>query len=111
MVMIHNPTSDFENDVFDPDQKSPLLTNAIDSSLWELASHQEHYLPSVATMARIFRDAFTKPSYAMEDFLDHTYTTLFEAETRRTIRKEPALLFEFRSPGKDEDEVTTFWQF
>jgi hypothetical protein len=39
------------------------------------------------------------------------FVQLFEAETRRKIRKEPALLFEFRSPGKDEDEVTTFWQF
>lgn len=63
-------------DPFDENEPSPLLTNALSSSLWELASHRNHYLSSVSTLAKIFSEAFTKPSYAMEDFLDHSYTTV-----------------------------------
>ena len=63
-------------DPFISDEPSPILTNAISSSLWELNSHRNHYAPPVATMARIFSEAFTKPSYVQEDFLDHTYGTV-----------------------------------
>lgn len=36
---------------------------------------QNHYLASVATMSGIFREQFTKPEFALEDFLDHGYAT------------------------------------
>jgi U3 small nucleolar RNA-associated protein 19 len=63
-------------DPFDAKEPSPYLTNALSSSLWELVSHRNHYHAPLATMARIFSEAFTKPGYAMEDFLDHTYATV-----------------------------------
>ena len=53
-----------------------MLTNALDSSLWELVSHVNHYHHSVSTLAKIFREAFRKPNFALEDFLDHTYGTV-----------------------------------
>jgi len=53
-----------------------MLTNALDSSLWELVSHVNHYHPSVSTLAKIFQEAFRKPNYTLEDFLDHTYGTV-----------------------------------
>ncbi|KAF8576410.1 ribosome biogenesis protein Noc4 [Ramaria rubella] len=76
MVMIHRDAPDFELDPFDAKEPSPYITNALSSSLWELLSHRNHYHAPVATLARIFSDAFTKPNYAMEDFLDHTYGTV-----------------------------------
>lgn len=60
-----------------------MLTNALDSSLWELVSHRSHYHPSVSTLAKIFQEAFRKPNYALEDFLDHTYGTV------RTVQSLP----------------------
>lgn len=53
-----------------------MLTNALESSLWELHCHKFHYHPAVATLASIFEEAFTKSSYTMEDFMDHTYLTV-----------------------------------
>jgi len=53
-----------------------MQTQALDSSLWELLSHSSHYHAPVSTMCNIFSEAFTKPGYAMEDFLDHTYNTV-----------------------------------
>ena len=63
-------------DPFDFNEPNPTLSNAIDSSLWELHTHREHYHSAVSTMAKIFGEAFTKPNYALEDFLDHTYSTV-----------------------------------
>jgi U3 small nucleolar RNA-associated protein 19 len=75
MHMIHRPDGS-SDDPFDPTGPNPLLTRAIESSLWELNSHKEHYLSGVSTLTKIFSEAFTKPSYSMEDFLDHTYGTV-----------------------------------
>ncbi|KAG1754382.1 CBF/Mak21 family-domain-containing protein [Suillus lakei] len=95
MVMIHN-NSGTDTDPFIADEPNPNSTNALDSSLWELHSHIHHYDSAVSTMARIFAEAFTKPGYSMEDFLDHTYGTLIETEIKRKIKKEPALAMELR---------------
>ena len=69
-------------DGFNADEENPTLTNALESSLWELYSHRGHYHASVSTLAKIFEEAFTRPSYAMEDFLDHTYGTVSRLEIR-----------------------------
>ncbi|KAH7889576.1 CBF/Mak21 family-domain-containing protein [Phlebopus sp. FC_14] len=125
MPMIHNPldASDSFIDPFLPDEVNPNTTNAMDSSLWELYSHKYHYDSAVSTLARIFEEAFTKPGYAMEDFLDHTYGTMIEAEMKRKIKKEPALAMELvKTPfptclgdGEDNagegDAVSGLWIF
>ncbi|KAG6841074.1 hypothetical protein C0991_002167 [Blastosporella zonata] len=101
MAMIHRTDSeDPSNDPFLSDEVDPLHTQAHLSSLWELMSHRSHYHSSVATLVKIFSEAFTKPSYALEDFLDHTYGTLFDTEANRKIKKEPALAVE-AGQGKD----------
>ncbi|KAG9045276.1 hypothetical protein FS837_006580 [Tulasnella sp. UAMH 9824] len=113
MVMIHQDHVDNYVDPFDPNETSPLLTNAIASSLWELASFQHHYSETIATLARLFTNPFTKPPFLMEDFLDHTYSTLFETEAKRTFKKDPAMTFELKKdelfpqgPSKDPDGLT-----
>lgn len=64
------------DDPFDMNEKDPLLTDAIESSVWELESLQSHYHPNVATLAKIISEQFTKRSYNLEDFLDHSYTAV-----------------------------------
>ncbi|KAK7056424.1 Maturation and nuclear export of 40S ribosomal subunits interacting protein [Paramarasmius palmivorus] len=93
MPMIHRD-ADVSNDPFNASESNPLLTDAISSSLWEIQTHRSHYHSAVSTLAKIFSEAFTKPKYSMEDFLDHTYATLFDAEVTRKIKKEPALAME-----------------
>ncbi|EIM90507.1 CBF-domain-containing protein [Stereum hirsutum FP-91666 SS1] len=94
MVMIHREEAEDAgefNDPFDFAESNPNLTNALNSSLWEIQAHTRHYHAGVSTLAKIFGEAFTKPNYPLEDFLDHTYGTLFDAEVKRPIKKEPAL--------------------
>lgn len=40
---------------------------------------RNHYLASISTLARMFEEAFTKASHDLEDFLDHTYSTVSTA--------------------------------
>jgi hypothetical protein len=63
-------------DPYDAEERSPLATNAINSSCYELAALQHHYLASISTLAKIFTEVFTKPEFNMEDFLDHGYGTV-----------------------------------
>lgn len=74
-ISLANETTDHK-DPFLPDEANPMETEALESSLWELVSHTSHYHAPVSTMCKIFSEAFTKPGYNMEDFLDHTYNTV-----------------------------------
>jgi U3 small nucleolar RNA-associated protein 19 len=64
------------NDPFNMNEEDPMKTDAIYSSLWEVQMLQAHYHPNVATLARIISEQFTKHAYNMEDFLDHSYSTV-----------------------------------
>lgn len=64
------------DDPFDMTEKDPMETGAIESSVWELEALQAHYHPNVATLAKIISEQFTKRSYNLEDFLDHSYTAV-----------------------------------
>ncbi|KAH9067840.1 ribosome biogenesis protein Noc4 [Lactarius vividus] len=119
MRMIHRDDEESEpfEDPFVADEPNPNLTNALDSSLWELRSHKRHYHAGVSTLACIFDEAFTKPNYPLEDFLDHTYATLIEGELKRRIKKDPAV--EIDEPicifGEGDDSgrtiVESLWRF
>lgn len=92
-------------DGFRANEPNPLHTNALESSLWEIAAfgahrlsqanqHREvpgggdaHYLASITTFASILAEPFTQQRYELEDFLDTTYSTLFETETKKTLKR------------------------
>jgi len=63
-------------DPFLPDEEDPMETRAIDSCIWEIVQLQSHYHPNVATIAKIVSEQFTKQSYSIEDFLDHSYSSV-----------------------------------
>lgn len=82
------------DDPFDPAMQDPMETRAIDSCIWEIVQLQSHYHPNVATIAKIVSEQFTKQIYNMEDFLDHSYASLLEAEMGKNIRKAPVVEFQ-----------------
>jgi U3 small nucleolar RNA-associated protein 19 len=79
------------DDPFDMTQPDPLSTGAIDSSLWELETLRSHYHPNVATLAKIMGEQFTKRNYVLDDFLDHSYASLIDAELGKEIKKMPVV--------------------
>ena len=78
--MIHRdlrtPWTEDDEDTFKMDETDPMETNAIESSLWEIHTLQDHYHPNVATIAKIISEQFTKQAYNIEDFLDHSYDSV-----------------------------------
>ncbi|KAM3484787.1 hypothetical protein MY8738_001906 [Beauveria namnaoensis] len=101
--MLHRETKDEEvkkelrehgmEDPFLVDESDPMKTQAIESSFWELVQLQSHYHPNVATIAKIVAEQFTKHSYNMEDFLDHSYASLLDAEMDKDVKKAPVVEF------------------
>jgi len=99
--MIHRHITDPEDlallaeegmdDPYDMSEPDPVKTGAIDSSLWEIETLQSHYHPNVATLARIIGEQFTKQSYNLEDFLDHSYHGLIEGELGREVKRTPVV--------------------
>lgn len=76
MQLIHGSATSEENDSYNHLEDDPMKCNALQSSLWEMQTLQNHFAPNVSTLAKIFNEQFTKPSYNLEDFLDHTYATV-----------------------------------
>lgn len=108
MAMIHREDAKQGMDPYDELEKDPLLTNALDSSLWELDTLRSHYHPNVAALAKIFSQPFRKPQYALEDFLDHSYRTLAASEKNRKLKAPPALEYE---EFEGFDGYMKNWQF
>lgn len=85
------------DDPFDPEETDPTRTNAIESSIWEIETLQSHYHPNVAAIARIISEQFTKQAYNLEDFLDHTYQGMAQAELgsgERPMKKTPVVEYQ-----------------
>lgn len=107
-------------DPYDSEEQDPQKTNAIDSSLWELHTLQDHYNPTVAQICRIISEQFTKQQYNLEDFLDHGYATMLESELKKEPKKDPVVewriprkIFEREVPddGSDPDCLLDNWSF
>ncbi|RKF65533.1 Uncharacterized protein GcC1_119021 [Golovinomyces cichoracearum] len=108
------------DDPFVADEEDPMKTKAIDSSLWEIVMLQSHYHPNVATLAKILSEQFTKQSYNIEDFLDHSYGSMLEAEHSKEVKKAPVVEFKipaniFTEPDEgvvaENDLLTKIWSF
>ena len=66
----------------------------------------------MSTLAKIFGEPFTKPGYNMEDFLDHSYGTMLDAELARKSKKPPVINYE--PPQLTEESsglVVRLWSF
>ncbi|ROT37256.1 nucleolar complex protein [Sodiomyces alkalinus F11] len=130
MFMLHRELRDpderkrVENEGFEdpflPDEADPMETQAIDSCLWELVQLQQHYHPNVATIAKIVSEQFTKQSYNIEDFLDHSYGSLLEAEMNKNMKKAPVVEFQIpkrvflpQDPeaGLEDSLLARLWDF
>ncbi|KAI0841022.1 nucleolar complex protein [Hypoxylon sp. FL0890] len=107
-------------DPFIADEEDPMETYAIDSCLWEVVQLQSHYHPNVATIAKIISEQFTKQSYNLEDFLDHSYSSLLDAELSKQVKKAPVV--EFMIPkrvflpqdpasGAEDSLLAKLWDF
>ncbi|KAJ9137949.1 Nucleolar complex protein [Pleurostoma richardsiae] len=107
-------------DPFLEDEEDPMETRAIDSCLWEIVQLQSHYHPNVATIAKVMSEQFTKQFYKFEDFLDHSYGSLLEAEMSKEVKKPPVVefmipkrifLLQDKESGVEDSLLVKLWDF
>lgn len=107
-------------DPYLPHEEDPMETNAIDSCIWEVVQLQSHYHPNVATITKIISEQFTKQIYNMEDFLDHSYGSLLEAEMVKNVKKAPVVEFSIpkrvllpqdAESGMEDSLLVKLWEF
>merc|ERR1719223_1396723 len=76
-------------DVYDSENNNPATCRALESSLWELNALERHYHPAVSTLAKAcgMEDDKTTPYYNMDEFMIHSYKSLFEQERNKKQKK------------------------
>lgn len=92
------------------DERDPLKSNAINSSLWEIQSLQNHPVPGVATAAKFINTPFPSVEWDMGKVLDSTADDIFDKE----IRKQSKLIaLAFHRPNSvslnREDRIRHYW--
>lgn len=77
-------------DPYNANTSDPMEARALESSLWELSALEKHYHPAVSALAKACgkEDSMTTLPYDMEDFLLHTYKSLFEEELSQQLKKQ-----------------------
>lgn len=89
-------------DRFDADARDPAQARALESSLWELAALERHFHPAVAGLAKsVGSESDKTPMHDMDEFLLHTYKSLFETERKRMdpkSKRQKAVPVTFEKP-------------
>ncbi|CAO1628458.1 unnamed protein product [Sympodiomycopsis kandeliae] len=110
MHLLHTSQPEGWIDPFDEEATDPAQSNALQSSLVEFASLgalntnsipsllkevrgeeaslEAHYHAPTTTIIKILSQPFTKEQYEVEEFLDHSYSSLLRTEIGRTIEQE-----------------------
>ena len=87
--LIHRSNGTPMEDMYDSEHNDPASCRALESSLWELNALERHYHPAVSTLAKAcgMEDDKTTPYYNMDEFMIHTYKSLFEQERNKKQQK------------------------
>ncbi|XP_034949416.1 nucleolar complex protein 4 homolog B isoform X2 [Chelonus insularis] len=98
-------------DPFLMEERDPLQSNALLSSLWEIRALQNHILPNVATAARFIREPLPSVEYDMSAALEKTGERIFDKEIKNKVKE---IMLTFQRPNsmaliKDE-RLFHYWQ-
>ncbi|KAB0793602.1 hypothetical protein PPYR_13222 [Photinus pyralis] len=74
------------SDPYIMDERDPLKSNAMNSSLWEIQTLQHHVLPSVATAARFINSPLPKVEWDFSKILDSTGDDIFDKEIKKNSK-------------------------
>jgi len=80
-------------------------TQALRTSLWEVVALERHYCASIGLLSRSIGtpEESKLPLHEIEQFLDHTYESLFQMERKK--RKKTALAFVEPNTLLTDDDV------
>ena len=92
-TLLHLPAAttrtNLTSDPFDDNEPDPAKSRALESSLWELKTLEEHYYHSVASEARKCDQLLPNNETDISGMLETTIDDLVEKETRKKLKKVP----------------------
>ncbi|CAD1469946.1 unnamed protein product [Heterotrigona itama] len=98
-------------DPFLMEERDPLLSNALLSSLWEIKALQCHIVPSIASAARFIREPLPSVEYDMASALEHTGGHLFDNELKNKVKD---IMLTFERPNSmalpKGERLLQYWQ-
>jgi U3 small nucleolar RNA-associated protein 19 len=104
-ALIHRGNNDNNGDEpmqdpFNAHTNDPTQTRTLESSLWELSALSQHYYPVIVTMAKSIgtEDTTKTPLHNMDDFLRHSYKSLFDQERPSKKRRNMKTALTFSQP-------------
>lgn len=109
--LINHPTGgEVSSDPYIMEERDPLKSQAIESSLWELQALQNHILPSVATAAKFINMPLSSVEWDMSKILENSADDIFEKELKKKV-KEITLTFDRPQSlaFPKGEKVTQYW--
>lgn len=98
-------------DPFLMEEREPILSKALFSSLWEIKALQCHMLPNVATAARFIREPLPSVEYDMATALERTGGHIFDREIKNKVKD---IMLTFERPNSlalpKNERLLQFWQ-
>ena len=91
MKMIHRPDTFLKKDPFNMEEEDPAKSGALESSLWEISMHVNHYHPAVSSLAEVYSQPFKKKSYRLDKYIDGSYSSMIDAEMKRSSQYAPTI--------------------
>ncbi|CAH0563564.1 unnamed protein product [Brassicogethes aeneus] len=109
--LLNNANSGMSNeDPYIMEERDPLKSNAISSSLWELQTLQQHCQPSVATAARFINAPLPSVEWDLGQILDNTGDDIFDKEVKKFSK---LIVLQFEKPNGGAlsrgEKVLQFW--
>ncbi|KOX79371.1 Nucleolar complex protein 4 like protein B [Melipona quadrifasciata] len=98
-------------DPFLMEERDPLLSNALLSSLWEIKALQYHIVPSIASAARFIREPLPSVEYDIVSALERTGDHLFDNELKNKVKD---IMLTFERPNSmalpKGERLLQYWQ-
>ncbi|XP_052865084.1 nucleolar complex protein 4 homolog [Anopheles cruzii] len=86
--LIFHPTGgEASSDPFVTEERDPMKSKALESSLWEVAALQNHVLPSVAVAARFISNPFPSVEWDLSSVLEINENDIFDKEIARKTKQ------------------------
>ncbi|KAM7325823.1 hypothetical protein ACRRTK_016076 [Alexandromys fortis] len=85
-VMVHRPqgiSEQLDADPYDPVEKDPARSHALESCLWELQTLQQHYHPEVSRAAGVINQVLSVPEVSIAPLLELTAYEIFEQDLKK----------------------------
>lgn len=94
------------------EERDPVKSNAINSSLWEIKTLQSHVQPSVSSAAKFINTPLPSVEWDLSKVLDKTGDDMFDKEVKKFSK---LIVLQFEKPngasiGKGE-RLLQFWDF